>query len=169
MIIWSSHYDDQRHITPDTIDPRLLTLRHSIDGLAFDGAVSFPDAPVTKGKSWTAPALFRVSGELDSLGALRGTARVKLKDVIVTDSDSTVVLEIRLTLRGPEIKFNVAVEQWQQIYGTISGEERFSLTRGVTRTIDLRGTLTQESDIGGGNRPTLPLDVEIHRTLLDDH
>lgn len=167
VFVWASGFDDRREITIDTSDLRVRRAHHLFDPSVLDGTVAFSPDSIRKGDSWKSRVVLRFVSLRDSLGTLRGTAKVKLKDLIVSGNDTTAILGIRYSLDGAE-SYSENVHQGARMYGFLDGEERYSLSRGVTRALQIKGKLTYEFDIGPGNRPTTSFDVAIHRTLLDD-
>lgn len=176
LFVWASPFDERRNITTDTSDIRVRRAHDIFDPPVLDGEVPFPLDSIRQGDSWKVPVAIRFVGLRDSLGTLHGTAKVKVKSIIasgVSDGagpsvDTTITLEIHYSLGGSE-SYSEDIHQGAKIYGSLDGTEHFSLTRGVTRSLDIQGKLSYEFDIGPGNRPTTPFDVEWHRTLLNDH
>jgi hypothetical protein len=168
VFVWASTFDERRDVASDTLDIRVRRAHHLFDPDVIDGVVAFTPDSIRKGDSWKSPVVLRFTSMRDSLGTLRGTAKVKLKDLTVTGTDTTATLSIRYSLDGVE-SYSENVHQGARMYGFLNGEERFSLSRGVTRSLEIKGKLTYEFDIGPGDRPRTSFDVAIHRTLLDDH
>jgi hypothetical protein len=168
LFVWGSPFDNRRDVTTDTTDVRVRVAHRLFDSPVLDGTVSFPADSVRVGQSWKSAVDLRIVGWATAQGMLHGTAKVKLKDITVTGADTTVTLSIHYSLEGPQI-YDTAIHQGARIFGSLDGTERFSLTRGVTRSLDIQGRLSYEFDIRPGTRPTTPFDVEWHRTLLDDH
>jgi len=149
----------ERRLAPG---PSPFVIYHVIPDLV-GGTAPLPDAPVGPGDSWKGEAMFFIT-QIDSLGALRARIEVKLKSIMADGPDTTVLLQLRFKVEGPSVFFrDMNPPQTQQISGTLEGVERFSLTRGLTDSLALSGTLSTEFDLGGAGRSSLPTSVSLLR------
>lgn len=140
---------------------------HSVYPNLIDGTASLPDQPVGLGDSWKGEGTFQLLEVGDSLGALRARITAKLKSVTVEGGDTIVILGLKLKVAGPEVFYrDMSPPQSQQISGTLEGEERFSVTRGVSDSLNLGGTLFTEFDLGGAGRSSVPTHVSLIRASV---
>jgi len=112
-------------------------------------AFTLPEAPVGPGDSWTVASELPVGQLPGASGA--GAARTKLtvKEIRVAGSDTTVLLGVETTFPGDPIGLTIAGQRATLLLaGSLTGEQVFSLTRGVVVSGTMKGTM--KMTISGG-------------------
>lgn len=130
----------------------------------LDGVTALPDDSMAVGDSWKAEGKYQVVEVQDTLGHLQARIQAKLKSLSVQGTDTVALFHLKVKLDGPEW-FYKEMQQTQQLSGTVEGDELFSLSRGVTDSLALSGTLTTEFDLGGAGRAGTPTKVSLIRVL----
>ncbi|HEX4561100.1 MAG TPA: hypothetical protein VH113_04640 [Gemmatimonadales bacterium] len=150
------------------------TLRGGIRGTTSPGALNhmipdvlggitrFPDDSVAVGDSWKDEGTYHVVEVQDTLGSLRTRVQAKLKSLTIDGADTLAVFHLKVRLDGPEWFFK-DMQQTQQLSGTLEGDEVYSMSRGVTDSLSLTGTITTDFDLGGGRRGGLPTKISLVR------
>jgi hypothetical protein len=118
------------------------------------------------GDSWKAEGTYHVVEVGDTLGTLRARTQAKLKSLTVEGTDTIAVLHLKVRLDGP-VWFYKEMQQTQQLLGTIEGEERFSLSRGITDSLSLSGIITTDFDLGGAGRSGVPTKITLVRVSTE--
>jgi hypothetical protein len=132
----------------------------------FNGTTPLPDDSVGVGDSWKAEGTYHVVEVGDTLGTLRARTQAKLKSLTVEGTDTIAVLHLKVRLDGP-VWFYKEMQQTQQLLGTIEGEERFSLSRGITDSLSLSGIITTDFDLGGAGRSGVPTKITLVRVSTE--
>lgn len=170
-ITFDSMLVDSPNITPGSLDPALRQMRGIKSNVVYDrrmnvlhseltgtmGMVSpmteqlgksvksmayqLPDHPVGVGDSWTTETELPMGQMGSSATPAKATTKLTLKE-IHTDADTTVLLGLETTYPSAPISMT---QQGQSITiklsGNLSGEELFSVTRGVALRSSLEGTM----------------------------
>lgn len=151
-------FDDHRHF----LDTLMNTLGGEWYGrLAFAPLVPLPDGRVGVGGSWKfdASGPYRIS--LPLLGPLSagGEAKIRRLEVVNGDTVATIGLHLRVQRHDPK----------DDIRGDLSGEELFSVSRGVTIRVKLSGRIGQFLSVDtpiGVKDLEVPFQASIEQTLL---
>ena len=128
--------------------------------LGFSALLPFPNGPVGVGARWAAPEPYHV--QVPMFGPVSAHANGTLRRIEVVDGDTVAIIGIHLTVQQ-------IVERGDDERGELSGEERFSVTRGVTTHLKLSGRLERTSQVDGPvgiQHITVPFQVSLERTLL---
>ena len=149
-------FDDHRHF----LDTLMNTLGGEYYGaLAFTPLVPLPDAPVGAGDSWTVGGPYHV--QLLPLGALPAHGDVKIRRLEVVDGDTIVTMAMSLHVARSNDQMDVE--------GELTGEELFSVNRGVTLRVRLGGRIEQRLRVTtpfGGPLPSVPFQESIEQRLI---
>lgn len=144
--------DDRReHIQVDSI-----VARH------FFGFFPLPNEPKMPGAVWSREVDYLEPQGNGDQGRMHGTVKMKLRQVLVTEAESSAVLELSLTAQGgPFPSGQGSIRRTV----TLRGTETLSLTRGVTTDLTLEGTATDDI-IALGLRLPQRWHVRLTRRLL---
>lgn len=135
--------------------------------VVFDGSVPLPDDSVGVGESWVTGPRPHVSEFQLPESPLHATVRGVVKDLRVAAGDTIASLAFDLDVKGrfkPE-RANHEVD----VHGVEKGEETFSVHRGITLTLALKGQIEWDTDLmgpGGLQRVYTILHSQSERTLI---
>ncbi len=112
-------------------------------------AFALPDQPVGRGDSWTVKTDLPV-GQLPGVsGAGASLTKLTVQDIRVAGGDTTVLLGVETTFPGDPITLSIAGQPATlRLSGGLSGDQTFSLTRGVVVSGTMKGTM--KMNVSGG-------------------
>ena len=127
---------DERRRWIDSVggeDTILAGLRAAVLGRV----VPLPEGPIGAGDSWKVEFPTRITYHQDPSYVATAKAKVKVKSVDFSASDTTVVLEFSLHLDGSQ----PPKQDWPEVdvTGDLKGQEAFSLHAGMTQHLKLGG------------------------------
>jgi hypothetical protein len=113
------------------------TILAGLRAIALGRAVPLPEGPVGVGDSWKVEFPTRISYHPDPSNVATAKAKVKVKRIDITPTDTTVLLDISIHLQGSQPPTN----GWPvvDVSGDVSGEEVFSVHSGTTLHLKLQG------------------------------
>lgn len=130
-------------------------------------AYAFPEHPVGPGDSWTIQTELPI-GQLPGVksGAGSSTTTLTVRSVDVTGTDTTVALDITTTF--PEAPFELDLGGQRatlRLAGTLTGDQRFSLTRGAVVSSGIKGTARMRVSGGAMGAQTMEMTSDTETTL----
>ncbi|HWZ29501.1 MAG TPA: hypothetical protein VNX15_13115, partial [Gemmatimonadales bacterium] len=113
------------------------TILAGLRALALGRVVPLPQDPVGMGDSWKVEFPTRISYDYEPSNVATAKAKVKVKRVDVTATDTTVLLDVSLHLDGSQ----QPRPDWPtvDVSGDLNGEEVFSVHTGMTQHLKLQG------------------------------
>ncbi len=104
-------------------------------------AVPFPEQPVGPGDSWTNQVELPF-GQIPGGAPITATTTLTVREILVTGSDTTVHYTAETSLPEHPLRFTMGGQPITiAVRGALTGEQRFSLTRGAAVTASLGGTI----------------------------
>lgn len=113
------------------------TVLAALRAITLGRAVPLPQEPVGVGDSWKIEFPTRISYDYEPSNVATAKAKVKVKRLDVTPTDTTVVLDVSIHLDGsgqPRPDWPVV-----DVSGDLKGEEVFSVHTGMTQHLKLQG------------------------------
>lgn len=110
---------------------------------------ALPEQAVGRGDSWTVKTDLPV-GQLPGVsGAGASLTKLTVQDIRVAGGDTTVLLAVETTFPGDPISLRIAGQPATlRLSGGLSGDQTFSLTRGVVVSGTMKGTM--KMNVSGG-------------------
>jgi len=105
---------------------------------------AFPEQPLGRGDSWTIASDLPVGQLPGTGGAQAGPARTTLtvREIRVAGADTTVVLDVATAFPTEPIELNIGGQRATlKLFGTLAGDQHFSLSRGTVLEGTLKGTI----------------------------
>jgi hypothetical protein len=111
--------------------------------------LALPEQPVGRGDSWTVKTDLPV-GQLPGVsGAGASLTKLTVREIRVAGGDTTVLLGVETTFPGNPITLTIAGQPATlRLSGGLSGDQTFSLTRGVVVSGTMKGTM--KMNVSGG-------------------
>ena len=137
-------YDDRMNVihaefvNAGALSPVTEQLGKNLKGMTFP----LPQDPVGVGDSWTAEVELPINQVASGGSPTKATTKLTVKEIHAGGSDTTVVMALETTFPRDPIK----VTQQGQVMtlalsGTMTGEQEFSLSRGVVVRSQMSGTM----------------------------
>jgi hypothetical protein len=133
---------------------------------------AFPEQPVGRGDSWSVNTELPI-GELPGNDASQaGAARTTLtvREIHAEGADTTVVLDIKTEFPTGPVRLTIAGQQGTMtMSGALTGNQRFSVTRGAVTEATLKGAMTMNVTIAmfGAQKMVMMSETENALRLVD--
>lgn len=133
---------------------------------------AFPEQPVGPGDSWTVSTELPI-GELPGTDASQaGAARTTLtvREIHAAGPDTSVVLDIRTEFPAGPVQLTIAGQQaTMTMSGELTGNQRFSVTRGAVTEATLKGAMTMNVTVAmfGAQKMVMMSETENALRLVD--
>ncbi len=112
-------------------------------------AFALPEEPVGPGDSWTIATALPVGQLPGASGAGASRTKLTVQQIRVAGTDTTVLLNIETTFPGDPIALTIAGQAATlRLSGSLSGDQAFSLSRGVVVSGMVKGTM--KMNVSGG-------------------
>jgi hypothetical protein len=112
-------------------------------------AFTLPIEPVGPGDSWTVATELPVGQLPGASGAGASRTKLTVREIRVADADTTVYLDVETTFPGDPIGLTIAGQPATlKLSGSLTGDQVFSLTRGVVVSGAIKGTM--KMNVTGG-------------------
>jgi hypothetical protein len=110
---------------------------------------ALPEQAVGRGDSWTVKTDLPVGQLPGASGAGASLTKLTVQDIRVAGGDTTVLLGVETTFPGDPITLSIAGQPATlRLSGGLSGDQTFSLTRGVVVSGTMKGTM--KMNVSGG-------------------
>jgi len=112
-------------------------------------AFALPEEPVGPGDSWTVMTELPVGQLPGASGAGASRTKLTVKEIRIAGPDTTVLLDVETTFPGDPIALTIAGQPATlRLSGSLTGDQVFSLSRGVVVSGTMKGTM--KMNVSGG-------------------
>jgi hypothetical protein len=158
MIPVTVNFQDPRGVAADLV----AQMRGGVTAMAFP----LPVESVRTGDTWTAETDLPLGQMMGATEPLKARHRLTVKDVQIASGDTTVLLQVETSFpAGPMTVTRQGVTATVQLSGTLSGEQRFSLSRGASLGGHVGGSLKVAMSMSGSAAPGMSLALDQNATL----